>query len=65
VNPIATLLTVKMMLEWLGEKDMAQRLEMAVATVIREGRVRTYDMGGKASTLELAAAVATALPVAV
>ena len=65
VNPIATLLTVKMMLDWLGEKEMGQRLEMAVAAVIRDGKVRTYDMGGKATTLELAAAVAAALPVAV
>ncbi|MBI2221610.1 MAG: isocitrate/isopropylmalate dehydrogenase family protein [Acidobacteria bacterium] len=65
VNPIATLLTVKMMLEWLGEREKAQRLELAVASVIREGRVRTYDMGGSASTLEMAAAVAAALPVTV
>jgi 3-isopropylmalate dehydrogenase len=65
VNPIATLLTVKMMLDWLGEPEMAQRLELAVATVIRDGRVRTYDMGGNASTLEMAAAVAAALPVTV
>jgi 3-isopropylmalate dehydrogenase len=65
VNPIATLLTVKMMLDWLGEKEMGQRLEAAVASVIREGKVRTYDMGGKASTLEMAAAVAAALPVTV
>jgi isocitrate/isopropylmalate dehydrogenase len=65
VNPIATLLTVKMMLDWLGEPEMARRLELAVATVIRDGRVRTYDMGGNASTLEMAAAVAAALPVTV
>ncbi|HSL21093.1 MAG TPA: isocitrate/isopropylmalate dehydrogenase family protein [Vicinamibacterales bacterium] len=65
VNPLATILTVKMMLDWLGEPDKALRLEQAVAAVIREGRVRTYDMGGKASTLEMAAAVAAALPVSV
>jgi 3-isopropylmalate dehydrogenase len=65
VNPIATLLTVKMMLDWLGEPEMGQRVEAAVAAVIREGQVRTYDMGGNASTLEMAAAVAAALPVAV
>ena len=65
VNPLATILTVKMMLEWLGEIDKATRLEMAVAKVIEEGRVRTYDMGGKASTLDMARAVAAALPVTV
>ena len=65
VNPLATILTVKMMLEWLGEAEKATRLDRAVAAVIAEGRVRTYDMGGKATTLEMAAAVAAALPVTV
>jgi isocitrate dehydrogenase (NAD+) len=58
VNPIATILAAKMMLDWLGETDKAGRLEAAVAAVIAEGRVRTYDMGGTASTLEMARAVA-------
>ncbi len=58
VNPIATLLAAKMMLDWLGETEMAVRLEAAVAAVIAEGKVRTYDMGGKATTLEMAHAVA-------
>jgi isocitrate/isopropylmalate dehydrogenase len=40
-------------------------LEQAVARVIREGKVRTYDMGGSATTLEMAKAVAALLPVAV
>jgi isocitrate/isopropylmalate dehydrogenase len=60
-NPIATILAAKMMLEWLGEAEKAERLEAAVAGVIREGRVRTYDMGGTASTLEMARAVAVAV----
>lgn len=58
VNPHAMLLTVKMMLDWLGESARAQRLEAAVARVISEGKVRTYDMGGKDSTLDAARAVA-------
>ncbi|MGZ5003216.1 MAG: isocitrate/isopropylmalate family dehydrogenase, partial [Chthoniobacterales bacterium] len=58
VNPIAMFLTAKMMLDWLKETDMATRLEAAVARVIAEGRVRTYDMGGNASTLDMAKAVA-------
>lgn len=57
VNPIAMLLAVKMMIEWLGESGQAARLEAAVAAVIEEGRVRTYDMGGDAKTLDLARAV--------
>jgi 3-isopropylmalate dehydrogenase len=60
-NPIATILAARMMLEWLGETDKAERLEQAVAAVIREGHVRTYDMGGRASTLEMGRAVAAAL----
>jgi 3-isopropylmalate dehydrogenase len=58
VNPMATLLTVKLMLEWLGETSHAESLETAIAAVIREGIVRTYDMGGKNTTLEMAQAVA-------
>jgi 3-isopropylmalate dehydrogenase len=67
VNPHAMLLTAKMMLDWLGagnggggqrEKDMAARLEGAVARVIKEGKVKTYDMGGKNTTIEVAKEVA-------
>jgi len=61
VNPMAMLLTVKLMLDWLGELDFAQRLESAIAGVLAEGVVRTYDMGGTASTLEVAEAVASKL----
>ena len=35
-----------------------RRLETAIARVIAEGKVRTYDMGGNASTLDVATAVA-------
>ncbi len=58
VNPIATILTVKMMLDWLGERDKAERLERATAAIIKQGQVRTYDMGGRHTTLEMAAAIA-------
>ncbi len=61
VNPIATILAARMMLEWLGETDSAARLEKAIAQVIKEGRVRTYDMGGDASTLDMATAIAEKL----
>lgn len=65
VNPIAMILTAKLMLDWLGEKKDAVRLEKAVAEVIKEGKVATYDMrqvragDPKAnSTMEVAEAVA-------
>ncbi len=61
VNPIATILAAKMMIEWLGEKGLANRLENAVAEVIKEGRVKTYDMGGNATTLDMAKAIAEKL----
>ncbi len=61
VNPMAMLLAVKLMLEWLGEREMANRLENSIATVIKEGKVRTYDMGGNNTTLEVAEEVARKL----
>jgi len=61
VNPIATILAGKMMLDWLGETEKGDRLGQAVAAVIAEGKTRTYDMGGSATTLELGEAVARKL----
>jgi len=61
VNPIATILAVKMMLDWLGEGDKAAQIEGATAAVIQEGAVRTYDMGGTATTLDIAQAIAARL----
>ena len=58
VNPIATILAAKMMLDWLGETEKGTRLENAVAAVIKKGKVRTYDMGGNNKTLEMAKAIA-------
>ncbi len=54
VNPIATIMAARMMLDWLGETEAGNKLEQAVAAVVREGKVRTYDMGGTAKTLEMA-----------
>ncbi len=58
VNPMAMLLTTKMMFDWLEETDKAAALENAIAEVIKEGKVRTYDMGGTSTSLEVAEAVA-------
>jgi isocitrate/isopropylmalate dehydrogenase len=57
VNPLATFLAAKMMLEWLGESEKAKRLEEAIAAVIKEGKVQTYDMGGSSTSLDVARAV--------
>jgi isocitrate/isopropylmalate dehydrogenase len=61
VNPIATFLAAKLMLDWLGEPEKAVALEAAIAAVIAEGKARTYDMGGKSGTLDVAKAVAARL----
>jgi len=58
VNPIATILAAKMMLEWLGEDEKALKIDNAVASVIKEGIIKTYDMGGNNTTLEMAQAIA-------
>jgi 3-isopropylmalate dehydrogenase len=61
VNPIATILAAKLMLEWLGETEKAAAVEETVASVIKDGKVRTYDMGGTNTTLEMARAIADRL----
>ena len=60
-NPIACILAAKMMLDWLSEEEKGTRLEKAVAEVIRQGKVRTYDMGGTNTTLEMGQAIAALL----
>jgi isocitrate dehydrogenase (NAD+) len=62
VNPIATILAAKMMLEWLGETGKGRAIEAAVARVLADGKVRTYDMGGASTCLEMGEAVVRALP---
>jgi len=57
VNPTAVLLSAKLMLDHLGETDAAQRLEAAIADVIREGKNVTYDLGGKAGTSQMGEAI--------
>ena len=44
VNPIAMILSACMMLDHVGEHDRAGALREAIARVVAEGRVRTYDM---------------------
>jgi isocitrate/isopropylmalate dehydrogenase len=58
VNPMAMLLAIKLMLDWLGEQEKARALEQAISGVIAQGHVRTYDMGGSHTTLEMAQTVA-------
>jgi isocitrate dehydrogenase (NAD+) len=59
VNPIAMILSAAMMVEHVGETDKADRIRNAVAAIVKEGKVRTYDMmrisGGSKSIGEGAA----------
>ena len=50
------------MLDWLGETDRARALESSLARTIAVGKIRTYDMGGSNSTLEMAEEVIQNLP---
>jgi len=60
-NPTALMLSAVMMLAHMGETDAARRLQNAVETVYREGRCRTEDLGGSASTEEFTDAVVQAI----
>lgn len=49
-NPTATILAGAMMLEFLGEIEVAKDIEDAVEKVLSEGKVRTQDLSGESST---------------
>ena len=66
-NPVAAILSAAMMLEWLGHRHddaaclkAAEAIQDATAKVLRSGP-RTRDLGGTASTTQVAAAIAAAL----
>jgi 3-isopropylmalate dehydrogenase len=72
VNPIAAILSAAMLLDHVGEADRAESIRRAVAGVVSEGRIRTYDMlgieagpaaleGGAASTEAMTDAIITRL----
>ena len=59
VNPIAMIESACMMLDYIDEKEIAARIRKAIATVIEEGKIRTYDMlkmSGKPDVVEKGAA---------
>lgn len=75
VNPIAMILSAAMLLDHVGETEKATRVRNAIAAVIAEGRVRTYDMlrlpggasaisKGAATTMQLTDAILAKLEVA-
>ena len=63
-NPLATILSAALMLEWLGQRDdnddataAARRIEAAVDSVTRAGRTLTPDLGGSSTTSAVGEAV--------
>ena len=60
-NPTALLLSAVLMLRHIDEPAAADRIMQALGTVLTTGTVRTRDLGGTASTMEFADAVAKAL----
>jgi 3-isopropylmalate dehydrogenase len=70
-NPIAMIMAGRMMLEWIGKKrrdktalKAATMVENAVRSVLREGSVRTPDLGGDAWTNDMGEAVVRAMKAA-
>lgn len=55
-NPIAAILSAKMMLEWIGEKQKAEAIQKGVEKTLASG-ITTPDLGGKHSTREVAEAI--------
>jgi isocitrate dehydrogenase (NAD+) len=60
-NPLPLLLPALDLLQSVGQTEPAQRILAAVESVLTEGRVRTPDLGGQATTSEMAEAIAAAV----
>ena len=60
-NPVAAIWAGATMLEFLGEKEAGQRVLRAIESVTGEGRVLTGDLGGRATTQQMAEAIASRL----
>lgn len=56
-NPTAMILSAVLMLRQIGEVETADRVEKALAAVLKAGRFTTHDLGGSSSTFEMADAV--------
>jgi len=59
VNPTATIMAASLMLDYLGEKEAAAKIEKAVLNVLKEGKVRTADLSGSSTTREMSEAIAS------
>ena len=57
-NPVAQIWTGAMMLEHLGHADAAGAVVAAIERLVEDGKTRTRDLGGRASTSEVGQAIA-------
>ena len=64
-NPTALLMSSILMLDYLGERSAARRIETALEQVYTEAKHTTHDVGGKAGTDEFTDALIAALPLRV
>lgn len=62
-NPCATILSAAMMLRYLGEDVSADAVEDAVYAVLADGKIRTGDLGGSATSVEMTDAIIAALDI--
>ncbi len=60
-NPVATILAGALMVGELGEEEASDGIVRAVEDVMKEGKIRTGDLGGKASCSEMGGAIAAKL----
>ncbi|HYL99014.1 MAG TPA: isocitrate/isopropylmalate family dehydrogenase, partial [Blastocatellia bacterium] len=60
-NPSALIQTATLMLRYIGERQAAERIQSALEKVLQEGKVRTGDLGGHATTIEFTNAIINAL----
>lgn len=60
-NPVATIESIRMMLDHLGEEDAARDVEKAVVEVLSRREIKTRDMGGQHSTSQMGDAILNAL----
>ena len=57
-NPVASILSTKLMLEYIQEPEKAQLIEEAVVNVLKQGTALTFDLGGTSATTDMGDAIA-------
>lgn len=60
-NPVAAILSAAMMLDWLKERESADKIHQAVHAALRQRAVRTPDLGGQCRTSDMTDAILSEL----